>query len=43
LAAQLSPEEKAARAQYLIDTDQPLEQTRKQVAEIWKAIQDTGP
>jgi dephospho-CoA kinase len=43
LAAQLPLQEKASRAHYVIDTDRPLDETRRRVAEIWKAIQQETP
>lgn len=43
LAAQLPLQDKASRAQYIIDTDRPLEDTRRRVAEVWKAIQQETP
>ena len=43
IAAQMSNEERAARSQILIDTDCPLEQTRKQVDEEWERLQGRLP
>lgn len=38
LAAQMPPEEKARRADYVIHTDIPLEQTREQVIALWNRV-----
>jgi dephospho-CoA kinase len=38
IAAQMSNEERAARSHIVIDTDCPLEQTRKQVDEEWERL-----
>jgi dephospho-CoA kinase len=38
LAAQMSPEEKARLADYVIRTDTPLSQTEEQVRQIWDQI-----
>jgi dephospho-CoA kinase len=43
LAAQLPLQDKSSRAQYLIDTDLPFDSTRRQVVEVWKAIQERAP
>ncbi len=43
IAAQMSNEERAARSQIMIDTDCPLEQTRKQVDEEWERLQGRLP
>lgn len=41
LAAQMPPEEKARRADYVIRTDLPLAETEAQVRRIWQAIQES--
>lgn len=38
LAKQMPDEEKRQRAHYIVDTDQSLEETRAEVAEIWAAL-----
>ena len=38
IRAQMSNEERAARSQVVIDTDCPLEQTRKRVDEEWERL-----
>ena len=38
LAAQLPPEEKARRADYVIHTDTSIEATRDEVAGVWQAL-----
>jgi dephospho-CoA kinase len=38
LSAQMPPEEKARRADFVVRTDVPLEETRAQAARVWEAL-----
>jgi dephospho-CoA kinase len=42
LASQLSPEEKARRANYVIRTDVPLEETEAQVEKLWEQLRTSS-
>ena len=41
--AQMSPEERTARADVLIDTDCSLDELRARVSELWQRSKDSGP
>jgi dephospho-CoA kinase len=40
LARQTPDGDKRAKAHFVIDTDQPLEATRRQVEAVWRALGD---